>query len=262
MSAFLGVKMLNGYDNVVLILACLISSFTFLFLLNRIWIPAKRRAHNDVIGWQISVIGTIYAVMIGFMLYAVWGNFQVADSNADLEASALVNVYRTAEGLPEPQRDAVQQWARMYARDMVTAEWPAMSRGHWSREGHQVIDHLWSVVISTQVNNASQQTSLDHTIFELGDLTLHRRQRRLENDSSLPAILWAVLISGGIITIVAASLIGSENIVLHFVLVLSLALLISLILSAIADIDMPFRGSVHVSSYAFAQAQNTMSGND
>ncbi|MEO6829147.1 MAG: hypothetical protein ABI164_05005, partial [Acidobacteriaceae bacterium] len=68
--------MLDSFQNIFLIAMWVALSLTFLILLNRFWAPTRRRAHNDVIGWQISVVGTIYAVMIGFMLYAVWANFQ------------------------------------------------------------------------------------------------------------------------------------------------------------------------------------------
>ena len=53
---------------------------------------------------------------------------------------------------------------------------------------------------------------------------------------------------GGMITIASSCLIGSENVPLHFVLIISLSLLVSLALVAIGDIDRPFQGSVHVDS--------------
>jgi hypothetical protein len=40
--------------------------------------------------------------------------------------------------------------------------------------------------------------------------------------------------------------------------VFAFSLLISLVLVAIADIDRPFQGAVHVSSYAFEQARQSM----
>jgi hypothetical protein len=45
---------------------------------------------------------------------------------------------------------------------------------------------------------------------------------------------------------------------LHFVLIISLSLLVSLALVAIGDIDRPFQGSVHVTATAFQQAEDTM----
>lgn len=40
--------------------------------LNRAWPAEKRHAYNDLVGWQLSILGTTYAVILGFMLYTVW----------------------------------------------------------------------------------------------------------------------------------------------------------------------------------------------
>ncbi len=64
-----------------------------------------------------------------------------------------------------------------------------------------------------------------------------------------------MLIIGGVVTIASASMFGSQNTVLHGLQVFALSLLVSLVLVAIADIDRPFQGSVHVSDLAFRRAQ-------
>ena len=79
-----------------------------------------------MIGWQIAILGTIYAVMIGFMLYAVWNNYQTAETNATNEANDLVNLYRAADGLTPMQRDQIQQFAQSYVNAVVSKEWPEM----------------------------------------------------------------------------------------------------------------------------------------
>ena len=71
----------------------------FLAVLNRVWPWEKRRAHNDLIGWQLRVLGTTYAVILGFMLYTVWTTYSEADLNVDLEADSVMRIYRLAEGL-------------------------------------------------------------------------------------------------------------------------------------------------------------------
>jgi hypothetical protein len=51
---------------------------------------------------------------------------------------------------------------------------------------------------------------------------------------------------------------GSANRWLHALQVFSFSLLITLVLLAIADVNRPFRGWVHVSNYAFYRAQENM----
>ena len=250
--------MLDTAQNVYLIAVWVALSITCLVLLNRFWAPSRRRVHNDVIGWQISILGTIYAVMIGFMLYAVWANFQTAETNADNEANALVNLFRVADGLPAAQRDAIQTPAVNYANAVLNREWPTMSRDQPAHSGQIFIMQLWAATTSISTQNASQQAYLQQAMVELSRLTEHRRVRILESRTRMPPILWAVLVIGGMITIASCCLIGSENIALHFSLIFAVSLLISLALVAIADIDQPFQGGVHVSPYAFVRAQDTM----
>jgi hypothetical protein len=68
-----------------------------------------------------------------------------------------------------------------------------------------------------------------------------------------------VLLLGGIITTLSSCLFGTDNFKLHCVQVFSLTLLLSLALVAIADIDRPYQGSVHVSPKSFERARTTFS---
>src|ERR1700749_2315857 len=97
--------MLDTGQNVAIVVVWVICSLAFMAALNHYWPAEQRRAHNELIGWQLSVLGTTYAVIIGFMLYTVWVDFGAADLNADAEASALTNLYRLADGL-EPTQSA------------------------------------------------------------------------------------------------------------------------------------------------------------
>jgi hypothetical protein len=249
---------LDTAQNIFLIVVWVTLSITFSVLLNQVWPSARRRAHNDVIGWQISILGVIYAVMVGFMLYAVWGNFQTAETNIDNEANALVNLFRTADGLPAAQRDAIQIAASNYASAVLNQEWATMNLDRAPDEGKPFIMQLWAITTQTPAQNYSQQVSLQQAMHELSNLTEHRRIRILESRSQMPTILWAVLVIGGMITIGSCCLIGSENAPLHYTLILALSLLISMALIAIADIDRPFQGGVHVNPYPFVRAETTM----
>jgi Protein of unknown function (DUF4239) len=249
---------LDVSQNIYLIVVWVLLSLTYLILLNILWAPSKRRVHNDVIGWQISILGTIYAVTVGFMLYAVWANFQAAENNVNAEANALVNLFRSAQGLPAPQRSAIQIAAVNYGNAVVAEEWSEMDRDQTPIAGKPFVRQMWSVLSQTPAQSYLEQASLQRSMSELSELARHRRVRILDSESGMPALLWAVLVVGGIITIASCGLIGTENIKLHFVLIVAISLLISLALVAVADIDRAFQGGVHVNPTAFVRADATM----
>lgn len=60
--------MLTLTQNCIVVAAAVIGSLLFMAALNRIWPWEKRRTHNELIGWQLSILGTTYAVIMGFML--------------------------------------------------------------------------------------------------------------------------------------------------------------------------------------------------
>jgi Protein of unknown function (DUF4239) len=255
--------LLSSAQNIYIVVLWITLSITCLVILNTFWEPSRRSVHNDVIGWQIAILGTIYAVMIGFMLYAVWNNFQTAETNANTEANDLVNMYRSADGLAPTARDQIQQDARNYVQAVITQEWTQMNRdSKGANENHYTaqpyVMGMWHTAAHAPANNLAEQANLRQVMIELSSLTEHRRVRLLESRTGMPGILWAVLVMGGMITIGSSCLIGSENVLLHFVLIIALSLLVSLALVAIGDIDRPFQGSIHVSPSAFLRAQDTI----
>jgi len=78
--------------------------------------------------------------------------------------------------------------------------------------------------------------------------------------SRLPMVLWWVLLVGGGVTIASFCLFGSANKALHTLQVFAFSLLIAMALTAIADINRPFQGSIHVSNHSFIQALQNMPG--
>ena len=227
-------------------------------LMDRVWPWDKRHEHNDVTGWQLGILGTTYAVILGFMLYAVWTDFDTATQNVEMEANSLTNLYRLADGLPDGSRVELQKLAREYAQKVIDNDWPEMDQGRVPRESVGLASKMQRVLTSVPEASKSAGLAQDHAMTELSTMTTCRRTRLLENALSLPTVLWFVLIVGGVLTIVSSCMFGSQNRFLHGVQVVFFSLMVGLALLAIADINKPFRGSVHVGSDAFVRALENM----
>jgi hypothetical protein len=60
-----GWSMLSVLQSVFIVVGTVVLSLVFLSVLRRVWPVTRRTEHNDIIGWQISVLGTTYAVILG-----------------------------------------------------------------------------------------------------------------------------------------------------------------------------------------------------
>jgi hypothetical protein len=250
--------MLTLAQNIYILMAALVISLGFMAGLNRIWPMARRYTNNDQIGWQLSVLGTTYAVILGFMLYTEWNTYSAATLNVNLEASALRNMFRLAEGLPDPQRMQLGQQMNAYADAVVNEDWPLMAHGGVPENSHLINEEMWKTLMTMKIATPSESTAEDHALSELSNLTDHRHTRLLQSVTRLPVIFWCVLLVGGFLTIVSVSMFGSVRARLHAVQVCSLTLLVTLVMLAIADVDRPYQGWVHISDYPFRRAQLNM----
>lgn len=239
-------------------LATVAAGLGFLFLLERVWPSELRGRHNDLIGWHVGVLGTTYAVIIGFMLFAVWTNFGTASSNSEAEANCLVNVAHSSRGLPAEERARILVLARKYTDVILKVEWPAMNHGRVSPASHLIVQQLWATLTTAETHSTGGQASLAQAFGELSRMTEYRRLRQQQVDASLPGILWMVLILGASLTIMSACLFGTANFRLHMIQVIMLALMLSSVLVAILDIDHPFEGAIHVDPIGFERAVDSL----
>ncbi len=250
--------MLSAFQSCAIIAGSIGLALLCLFTFRHFWLPRSRRQHNDVIGWQISFLGTTYAVIIAFMLSDVWNNFVVAETNAETEANALLNVYRVAAGLPSPPKDQVRVLARRYAEVMIREEWPAMMKGALSPTGSQVVSALWDVTTKISARNGSEQASLERLLADVTNLTEHRRIRQFESRSKIPDVFWLLLITGGVLTVLYACLFDVEETRMHVLQVVGITFIVSLVLVTIADVDGPYGGALRIQPTGFAMALKSM----
>ena len=245
-------------QNIAAITVTVLASLLLMAGLNRVWPQEKRRAYNDLIGWQLGILGTTYAVILGFMLYAVWAKLGEAELNVDSEASAVVDVYRVAGGLPQPQRTQLQQLASDYVDRVIAREWPQMVHGEMPEQSTAIDEQMWNVAMSVKPASPAEVNAQEHATSELESLAQRRMTRIRQGQSRLPNLLWCLLLVGGALTILCSCTLGADNVKLQSLEVFCFSLLISLSLVAIADIHRPFSGLVHVSDDAFHRARQSM----
>ncbi len=244
--------------NVFIIIACVSAAVLFLFLVTRTTTVPSRKESNDFTGAVVAVIGTTYAVILAFTLAGVWNMFQQAQANEEQEANSLVNVFRIASQLQDTNARAIQQLCARYADNALNREWPAMLNREMPPEGGEMIDQFWTLAGQAQAHAQPDAIAAYQLMEELRGLTQYRRIRATQNRETLPFILWAVLIIGGIITVVSSCFFGVANFRIHLLQVFMLSFLISLVLVAIANIDRPYQGPVRVTPEGFRYALNTL----
>jgi hypothetical protein len=238
-----------------LLLLCISMAFAVggLILVQRYVPTSVRRQHNDVAGFIYAVLGVVYAVLLGLMVVAVWEDWEAATDRADQEASELAEVFWVADRMPESEGHRIQELVRSYARVVVQEEWPRMREGNSSPKAWELLDEIRAEVQNFQPSTPAQQVLYEQGLERVHELADARRERLLDADQGLPAILWVVLIIGGIVVVGFTYLFGLDSTVVHLLMVAALALIIALVLFTVAELDFPFSGGIRIGPEAMEQ---------
>jgi hypothetical protein len=215
---------------------------------------------GDAVGNYLQTVGGIYAVLLAFIVFVVWGQFNDSRGYVEREATAIVDLHRTASGLPVHTRDAIQRPLEAYIDDVLAREWHAMaSRDEDAME--QVGAHLelvWSAVHACKPMNECQQAVFSEVLSRFNDLSDLRTNRLSSSRAHVPLIMRLLLYVGGLITIVSIYFMAVEPFWIHAVMAAALGGVVAHILYLIYDLDNAFSGNLQISKDAFERARRTV----
>jgi Protein of unknown function (DUF4239) len=209
-----------------------------------------RRAHNDVAGFILAIVGVIYAVLLAFIAISTWEQFNKAQDSAELEADMVDNLYIDSVGLPPKVAFTVCRYLREYTRTVIDKEWPAQQAGKLSIEGWQPLYKLNGAIAKFHTTDRAIESEVLRTA---NDLYRARRDRLVAASSKVPAIMWAVTIIGGALTVGFSFLFGVPKFRLHLLMTGALAASLALVIVLIFAFDCPFRGDFSVSSSVYSR---------
>ena len=195
---------------------------------------------------------------------AVWEEFGRARVTVETEANALAEIFWLAHSLPEPEGRELQELCRSYAEEVVNVGWPLMEQGRTpSLERSEETSRAWVLIddIRATLQDNEPRTPAEQELYAEGldqvqRLADARRTRLVAAEDSLPAVLWVVLIVGGIVVVSFTYLFGLENTWAHTLMVVSLAGVIALVLFTIGVLDHPFSGGARIDPGAFELVLN------
>ncbi|MEY9872359.1 hypothetical protein ABH931_001833 [Streptacidiphilus sp. MAP12-33] len=240
-----------SWSDVFILLGTLLVCALALWLLQHFVPHRKRESHNDVAGFIFAAVGVMYAVLLAFVVIAVWQNLDSARQTTFKEADALAGVYWISRELPLPMGSQLEHNTLEYARTVQDTEWPLMSQHRSSPQATQLVYAMRSEVLGFTPADARQQVLFEHAVTHVEDLASERRARLTEVDDSVPPILWVALIAGGLLTVGFTYLFGLSNTVAHGLMVLTLTALVVVSLLLVKEMDFPFTGVTRVEPTAF-----------
>jgi hypothetical protein len=210
-----------------------------------------RRQHNDVAAAIFSIIGVTYAVLLAFVAMLAWEGFNRAEAASYAEAAVLRDVYTVSVGLTEPARSSIRNDIIGYARSVVNVEWPAQADGRVVDRASVYLDTLNGTVHDAHPSSLADSNLHFLLLQSLTRLWDARQGRLLAAGTTIPGVVWFVMLLGGALTIAFGSFFGAPSLRMHLAMSATLAASGAIVLILVIALSNPFRGDFRVSTEPF-----------
>lgn len=202
---------------------------------------------NDICGGYLQTIGTIYAVLLAFVVFVVWTQANDARRLIERQADELADVLRIAGSIKGSASAGVVAAARAYVREVVDNEWPLLRVGQSSPKAQQLLEQTWLALTAIEPVTVREEILFGEAVSRFSEFGDARADLLHCGRVRLPVLLWLLLLTGAAGTVGSMYMFGAEQFWPVAAMTASLAGAVSFMLFLIRNLDNPFQGDWHVS---------------
>jgi hypothetical protein len=200
------------------------------------------RRHNELTGHILAVVGTLNAVLLGLVIVEAQTRFQQARTNEAAESSTIADMRMYAEYLPEPTRSAVDKHVEKYVKLVRDVEWDSPPSKQPNQLAMKELRALWKLACNFTPSNSKEQNLQTEMLASLTQSFDLRRFRITTGRHGLPVILWTVLITCSVITVICTYFLAAESLAMHAILVTLLSITLSMGILVVWVLGNPYVG--------------------
>jgi hypothetical protein len=202
-----------------------------------------KEGHNDVLVPVFLTAGVIYAVLLGFMVVAVWESYDAAHETASLEAATLVPLYRMTFDMSPAAGAKMRSTLREYTEDVVNDEWKSLEEtGHASEKARMASGDILRIYGTLSPATKIRELIDAQFLSTYSDVLVQRNKRLMQAAESLSWIMWLGAVGGALVVVGMSFIIYMDTWWPHVLMVAVMSGLIGLLLFMMAVLSRPFVG--------------------
>ncbi len=204
----------------------------------------------------ILLVGSIYAVILAFAIFVIWGQFTDVENAVMRETNTLADLLRFSEYVPSELTREIQKAAEGYTQRVVKYEWQALGQGRRDPRAEELFSDLVTTVVARDrmFPQASWEYAFHVRLIDIARTAGEQRGERVaESMTRIPPTLF------GFVNIIAAALlllvlvypfhhtgVGASCIAL-------VATILFLANFVMRDLDNPLDGAWNISARPFSE---------
>jgi hypothetical protein len=238
------------------VLATIGFSILGVLVVRRFITPHIGAGHNDVVVPIFLTAGTIYAVLLAFLVVAVWESYDAAHANASEEASTLTTLYRASEGMEPAAGQQMRQIVRRYTDAVIGDEWTLQAdAGQASPKARAAVLEMYRFFGRQPQEAREHDAGIDQAALQLIDQIMNDRNKRtLQAGDSLPGIMWLGAIGSGALVLFLSFFLHMERAWPQAFVISVMAVMMAILLCITSILSRPFSGPMALEPEGFRHA--------
>ena len=210
------------------------------------WTPTAE--DNDILANFLQVVGGIYGVVIGFVIFVVWGQFTDSEVVIDRETTGLRSISQLSSATQDQAYSRqIRKSISAYAQTVIDQESRIESFEELSTFNNPAWEELRAFIYRTPAEQPRDQVVLRQMFEQLDQLAEIRSLRMSCLSTRIPWLIWHLLIFVSMLVVVPACFLTMHSVVLHAVVVGLMVGTVVFFLIVVYDLDNPSKGVFNVS---------------
>jgi large-conductance mechanosensitive channel len=212
------------------------------------WPAAVAESYNAVLETYTLTIGTLYAVLLAFIVFVVWSRYNEAQAAVEQEANHVQDLFRISRVLSAPARGELANAIEYYLAMVTEAGWGAMARGESLQSVDRGLNRIWQPLAEYTPVAGRDQALYEAALEQFHRLNELRNERVHRGRTHLSRPMEGLILLGALLTVGSMALFRLDSAVPHLVMTLLLASMVFAVLFLIHQLDQPFDGLQQVSA--------------
>lgn len=251
---------LTPQTNAIVIVVVGLVAFGLSLLARRL---VRGRPEVDTGPWSATLgyVATAYGIVLGFWILFLFGLFADARMAVGDEATSIGTAFEELALFPA-EGPTAQQALVCYAEAISEYEWPALQQGMSAPEAdvayREIILSLGD--IQQPADTTFGPAAATNIFVQVGNISTARETRLVAAQTQTPALMWALLLGGGLLVIVLIFFVTVPSAPVTQALQVSLtALFTAVLIALVAALTNPFApGAGRVTPELIDQTRATM----
>lgn len=204
----------------------------------------------------VGVVATVNSLLLAFSAVSVWEAHGNAEQAVSGEANVIGELARDLAVFNTADSHAARSALKLYVKDVITKEWPAMRTEQTEDETWDSFDDTFRAVGRLQPATPREEALMPEIWARTNELIRYRRDRLEASRARVPDTLWGVVLFGTLLTLLPAYVMPRTRFNRFAIAILSLAM--GLVFFFVAAMDRPFAGTESIDPGAFELSLKNM----